>query len=137
MNVDALRQIAAWLAPTNIELLELRGPDQHLCLRREGEQVVVVAAEEGAQEDSHDDGQRRLVVSAASVGIFLHGHPLCREALFRIGERVRAGQVLALLKIGALLLPVNAPQDGITLRPLVPHGASVGFGTPLLEMSRL
>jgi acetyl-CoA carboxylase biotin carboxyl carrier protein len=137
MNVDDVRQIAAWLAPTDIELLELRGPDQHVCLRREGEQVVVVAAEERTPEDGQQAAPPRLVVSAASVGIFLHGHPLCREALVAPGERVRAGQVLALLKIGALLLPVHAPQDGIALRPLVPDGATVGFGTPLLELSGL
>jgi acetyl-CoA carboxylase biotin carboxyl carrier protein len=137
MKVDEVRQIAAWLAPTDIELLELHGPDQHVCLRREGEQVVVVAAEEGTQEGSRKDGQPRFVVSATSVGVFLHGHPLSREALVATGERVRAGQVLALLKIGALLLPVCAPQDGIASRRLAPDGATVGFGTPLLEMSRL
>jgi acetyl-CoA carboxylase biotin carboxyl carrier protein len=137
MKDDDVRQIAAWLAPTDIQLLELRGPDQHVCLRREGEQVVVVAAEERTHEDSPEDVKTPLVVSAVSVGVFLHGHPLCREALVEAGERVRAGQVLAFLKIGALLLPVNAPQDGIALRPLIPDGATVGFGTPLLEMSRL
>jgi acetyl-CoA carboxylase biotin carboxyl carrier protein len=136
MKVDDVRQIAAWLAPTDIQLLELRGPGEHVCLRREGEQVVVVAGEERTQEDSQEDAQP-LVVSATSVGIFLHGHPLCREALVAPGERVRAGQVLAMLKIGALLLPVCAPQDGIALRPLVADGATVGFGTPLLELSRL
>jgi acetyl-CoA carboxylase biotin carboxyl carrier protein len=137
MNVNDVRQIAAWLAPTDIQQLELRGPDQHVCLRREGEQVVVVAAEERTQDVSREDAQPRLVVSAASVGVFLLGHPLSREALVGAGERVRAGQVLALLKIGALLLPVHAPHDGIALRRLVPDGATVGFGTPLLEMSRL
>jgi acetyl-CoA carboxylase biotin carboxyl carrier protein len=136
MKVDEVRQIAAWLVPTDIQLLELRGPDQHVCLRREGEEVVV-AAQERAQDDSQGDGQPPLVVSAASVGVLLHGHPFSREALVVPGERVRAGQVLALLKIGALLLPVNAPQDGIALRRLVADGATVGFGTPLLELSRL
>jgi acetyl-CoA carboxylase biotin carboxyl carrier protein len=126
MQTDDVRQLSAWLAATDIELLELRGPDHQLCLRREGEQVVVVTAEEQSQP--------LLVISAASVGIFLQNHPLRREALVLPGERVRAGQVLALLQIGALLLPVNAPRDGVALRPLVTHGATVGFGTPLFEM---
>jgi len=133
MQTDDILQLSAWLAATDIELLELRGPDHHLCLRREGEQIAVVTAEERAQEHAEPP----LVVSAASVGVFLHGHPLHPEALVRPGERVRAGQVLALMKIGALLLPVSAPQDGIALRPLVAHGATVGFGTPLFEMSAL
>ncbi|MGZ5194495.1 MAG: acetyl-CoA carboxylase biotin carboxyl carrier protein [Ramlibacter sp.] len=133
MQIDDVRQLSAWLAATDIELLELRGPDHHLCLRREGEQVVVVTAEEHAQKRAEPP----LVVSAASVGVFLQGHPLRPEALIRAGERVRAGQVLALLKIGALLLPVSAPRDGIALRPLVAHGTTVGFGTPLFEMGAL
>ena len=133
MQTDDVRQLSAWLAATDIELLELRGPDHHLCLRREGEQVVVVAAEEQAQEHAEPP----LVLSAVSVGVFLQNHPLRTEALVRRGQQVRAGEVLALLKIGALLLPVSAPQDGIALRPLVAHGATVGFGTPLFEMSTL
>jgi acetyl-CoA carboxylase biotin carboxyl carrier protein len=131
MQTDDVRQLSAWLAATDIELLELHGPDHHVCLRREGEQVVIVTAEEHALEHA----QPPLVVSAASVGVFLHGHPLRREALVRAGERVRTGQVIALLKVGALLLPVNAPRDAIALRPLAAHGATVGFGTPLFEMS--
>jgi acetyl-CoA carboxylase biotin carboxyl carrier protein len=129
VQTDDVRQLSAWLAATDIELLELRGPDHQLCLRREGEQIVVITAEEQSQP--------LLVISAASVGIFLQNHPLRREALVLPGERVRAGQVLALLQIGALLLPVNAPRDAIALRPLVAHGATVGFGTPLFEMSAL
>jgi acetyl-CoA carboxylase biotin carboxyl carrier protein len=47
---------------------------------------------------------------------------------------VRAGQTLGLLQIGALLLPVTAPHDGAVVGTLVPHGAAVGYGTPLLQL---
>ena len=131
MQIDDIRQLSTWLAATDIELLELRGPDHQLCLRREGAQVVVVTPQETADEHAGPP----LSVSASSVGVFLHGHPLGRAALVRAGERVSAGQVLGLLKIGALLLPVEAPQDGIVQQPLAADGATVGFGTPLFEMS--
>jgi acetyl-CoA carboxylase biotin carboxyl carrier protein len=133
MQTDDIRQLSAWLSATDIELLELHGPDHHVCLRREGAQVVVVAAEAHAPEQSAPP----FAVVAPGVGLFLHQHPLGREPLVRAGERVRAGQVLALLKIGALLVPVNAPRDGVLQRTLVADGATVGFGTPVLEMSAL
>jgi acetyl-CoA carboxylase biotin carboxyl carrier protein len=134
VKIDDVRQLSAWLAATDIELLELRGPEHHLCLRCNGEQVEVVATEAGAPEVCAPPS---FAVAASGVGVFLHGHPLAREPLVRSGERVREGQVLALLKIGALLVPVNAPRDGVFQRPLVADGAPVGFGTPVLEMSAL
>jgi acetyl-CoA carboxylase biotin carboxyl carrier protein len=133
MQIDDVRQLSTWLAATDIELLELRGPDHEVCLRREGAQVVVVAAESRANEDAGPP----VVVTAPGVGVLLHGHPLRREAFVRIGERVRTGQVLALLRIGALLVPVKAPREGIALGPLVAEGATVGYGTPVLELSAL
>ena len=115
-------QISAWLAGTDIALLELRGPGVSLTLRQHH---GTVAAEPPSGLDT---------VTAASVGVFLHSHPLHEAPLVRIGERVRAGQTLGLLRIGALLLPVPAPRPGIVARVLVAHDAIVGFGTRLFEL---
>lgn len=132
MKVDDVQQLSVWLAATDIQLLELRGPDHHVCLRRDGAKFVLVA-----HDDVQDDRAPPIVVTAASVGVFLDGHPLRKEALAAPGAVMRAGQVMGLLQIGALLLPVTAPQDGIVERTLVAHGATVGFGTPLLELRTL
>ena len=134
MNIDHLQQLSAWLAVPDIALLELRGPGGHLRLRHDGASVELVEDEAPATADELPAHAPRLTVTACSVGVFLHGHPLHTAPLVRPGAHVRAGQPLGLLQIGALLLPVVATQDATLIGPLVADGESVGFGTPLFEL---
>jgi acetyl-CoA carboxylase biotin carboxyl carrier protein len=137
--LERLRELATWLASTDICLLDLRGPQMHLRLRRDGGTMGEVV-----QVDTGDDSPTAIasttpqtdttLVSASSVGVFLHRHPLRDAPLARPGADVGAGQTLALLQIGALLLPVTAPHDGVLAGPLVTHGTAVGYGTPLLQL---
>jgi len=127
MNMDHVQQLSRWLEATDIDLLELQGPGEQLSLRHNGKRVEVVS------HDIAGDGPAPAVVTAASVGLFLHRHPLRAEPLAAPGAAVRAGQVVGLLRIGALLLPVTAPHDGIVVSVLEQDGAVVGYGTPLVE----
>ena len=136
--LERLRELAAWLAPTDIGLLELRGPQMTLRLRRDGGplgEVVQVDARDDAPATSTETPQADAsVVTATSVGVFLHRHPLREAPLARPGANVRAGQTLGLLQIGELLLPVTAPHDSTVVGTLAVHGAAVGYGTPLLHL---
>ena len=69
------------------------------------------------------------------LGVFLHRHPLRADDLAPACSAVTAGQVLGLLQTGPLLQPVRAPSDGVLLEALVPHAATVGYGTPLFALS--
>ncbi len=128
MQDIALRtpQLAAWLAGTDIGLLELRTPQGTLRLGRQGDNIVELPAEEAEPEHSP--------IHAPSLGVFLHSHPLAAAPLARIGERVEAGQAVGVLKIGPLLLPVTAPQAGIVDGIHAADGLAVGYGTPLLDL---
>ena len=133
-TTEQLQQLAAWLAATDIGLLELRTPEGTLRLGRKGASVGEIV-----QLDAGDDGTAPApaVAAASSVGLFLHSHPLHVAPLVRIGERVPAGQLLGLLQIGPLLLPVNAPLAGVVAAMLVVAGQAVGYGTALVELQRL
>ena len=131
MQIDPLQQLSAWLAATDIAMLELRGPDSHVRLRRDGAHVIEVAAP--AMVDTPSAQAPRLTVAAGSVGVFLHGHPLHATPLAAPGASVRAGQPLGLLQIGSLLLPVTAPKDATVIGARVAQGETVGFATPLVE----
>ena len=128
MRIDDVRQLSAWLEATDIDMLELQGPGERLCLRRNGNRIEVASA--GDEESAGP----LTVVKAESVGVFLDRHPQRGEPLATSGARVRAGQALGLLQIGALLLPVTAPHDGTALATLVAPGTAVGYGTPLIEL---
>ena len=137
MNIDHLQQLSAWLAATDIALLELRGPGGHIRLRHDGASVDLVEDAAPATADEPPAHAPRLTVAACSVGVFLHSHPLHTAPLVRPGTHVRAGQPLGLLQIGSLLLPVVATQDATLIGALVAHGETVGFGTPLIELEPL
>jgi acetyl-CoA carboxylase biotin carboxyl carrier protein len=131
MQDTALRtpQLAAWLAGTDIGLLELRTPQGTLRLGRQGDDIVELPAE------VTEAGT--VPVHAPSVGVFLHSHPLAAAPLVRIGENVLAGQTVGLLQIGPLLLPVTVTQAGEVIAMCVAHGLPVGYGMPLVELHPL
>jgi acetyl-CoA carboxylase biotin carboxyl carrier protein len=133
--LDQVAIIGAWLAATDIGELELSGPDGHLRLRRGGPSAVPGrGGPEEAVAPPHD-GSGEDAVASPGFGLFLHAHPLRDAPLVRPGDRVMAGQVLALLKIGALLLPVRAPREGVVTTVLATEGSLVGFGDPLVALS--
>lgn len=122
-------RLTAWLAGTDIGLLELRTPQGTLRLERRGDEIVELPEDEEEIEP--------VPVKAPSPGVFLHGHPLATVPLVRIGARVEAGQAVGLLKIGPLLLPVAAPQAGIVDGIHAADGVAVGYGTPLFDLHPL
>lgn len=140
MTPPELQQVAAWLADTDIGLFELRTAHDHVRLRRgPGASGFVDETATPAMEDAASAGVPAAppsvsAVTAASVGIFLHRHPLRATPLAATGTTVQAGQVVGLLQIGALLLPVAAPRAGVVASVLVDHGSLVGYGTTLLEL---
>jgi acetyl-CoA carboxylase biotin carboxyl carrier protein len=122
-------QLAAWLAGTDIGLLELRTPQGTLRLGRQGDEIIELPDEEAELE--------LLAIRAPSLGVFLQSHPLATTPLVRTGQRVEAGQTIGLLKIGPLLLPVTTPQAGIVDSIHAADGLAVGYGTPLFDLHPL
>ncbi|NDZ11665.1 acetyl-CoA carboxylase biotin carboxyl carrier protein subunit [Variovorax sp. WS11] len=126
-----VQELAAWLAATDIGLLELRTPDGVLRLGR-GPAGEIEKLD--AQDEEAPQAPAALVAVAPSVGVFLHAHPLHAAPLARPGEHVVAGQPVGVIRIGPLLLPVHAPQAGVLIAFLVPDRQAVGWGTPLVEL---
>ncbi|MDM0059294.1 acetyl-CoA carboxylase biotin carboxyl carrier protein subunit [Variovorax fucosicus] len=134
-TADQLQQLAAWLADTDIGLLELRTPEGMVRLGRSRAPSRAIV-----QLDADDDGiapapaADTATAVASSAGVFLHGHPMHPVPLARVGERVVAGQPVGLLQIGPLLLPVAAPLAGVIAAVCVAAGCTVGYGTALVEL---
>jgi acetyl-CoA carboxylase biotin carboxyl carrier protein len=137
MPFDHTEQISAWLIEAGIDHLELSGPDGRLRLGRAGreDRATDDAITEIDWAEAELGAQHRFTVNAPSVGILLHRHPMQAAPLAGCGSRIRAGQTVALLQIGALLLPVEATRTGTVTKLLVAHKALVGFGTPIIEFS--
>ena len=137
MLIDSLQQLATSLADAGIGLLELRGPGVLLRLGRDAADVAAgVEASVSTPGPSRPTPSSGTTVNAPAAGVFLHTHPMQSTPLAPVGAPVRAGAPpIGLLQIGALLLPVPAPRAAVVVALLVAHGATVGYGTPLVELA--
>ena len=136
MRIDSLQQLATSLADAGIGLLELRGPGVLLRLGRDAADVAAgVEASVSTPGPSRPTPSSGATVSAPAAGVFLHAHPMQSTPLAPVGAPVRAGAPIGLLQIGALMLPVTAPRAAVVAGLLVAHGATVGYGTPLVELA--
>jgi acetyl-CoA carboxylase biotin carboxyl carrier protein len=129
--LDHVDELCAWLAATDIGLLELKGPTGSLRLRHDGASVTI---EDVDEPNAARPRAGTLVVRAPSVGVFLDHHPLCERSAAPIGAEVAVDAPLGFLQIGSLLMPVCTPQAGTLTDVLVEHGKVVGYGTPLFEL---
>ena len=128
-TAEQLQQMAAWLAGTDIGLLELRTPEGTVRLGRNGG-----AGGEIAQLPEPPPDEEPVAATSADVGVFLHAHPLHDAPMARLGEHVAIGQVLGLLQIGPLLLPVSAPVAARVTAVRLEAGRIAGYGTTLFDL---
>ncbi|NRB54451.1 MAG: hypothetical protein HRU39_00515 [Salinicola sp.] len=73
-------------------------------------------------------------VASPGVGRVRFSHPLMEGALAGRGAAVEAGDVIALIQVGPLMLPVHAGLGGTITARLVDEGDAVDFDAPLLYL---
>ncbi|RDK02426.1 acetyl-CoA carboxylase biotin carboxyl carrier protein [Paraburkholderia lacunae] len=146
VDIGELRQITSWLAAADIEFIEISKPGATVRLTME-QASCAADADASAQVDSPiarsgragapepSLNEQALSVTAKSAGIFLTTHPARSTPLVSAGAHVKLGDIVGLLQIAQLCVPVVAPVDGVVMRISVAHGATVGYGTPLIELS--
>ncbi|MEY4414406.1 MAG: hypothetical protein RIQ53_1699 [Pseudomonadota bacterium] len=133
--------LTAWLAGTDLANLELEGPDGlrlHLVRAPQGGAAAgtVVCHVDGATaaaaapQGASVDGS---TLRAGAAGVLRRVHPLQTAPLVQPGQTVQAGQVLALLQLGSLLLPVCAPCAATVEAWCCDDGQPVEWGQALLR----
>ena len=148
VDIGELRQITSWLAAVDIEFIEISRPGATVRLTIEQGSCVagasatdhvsspaLAAAPPAQASASHLAQAQSVSVSAGSAGVFLATHPARSTPLLETGVPVKTGEIVGLLQIAQLCVPVVAPVNGVLTRTLVAHGATVGYGTPLLEFA--
>lgn len=133
--------LTGWLAGTDLANLELDGPDGlRLRLVRAPQGgaaagTVVCHAEGAAASTAAPRGASvdGSVLRAGAAGVLRLVHPLQTAPLVQPGQAVQAGQVLALLQLGSLLLPVCAPCAALVEAWCCDDGQPVEWGQVLLR----
>jgi acetyl-CoA carboxylase biotin carboxyl carrier protein len=128
MRPDEIAELAAAMAAAGVARLELTGPVVRLVLGR-GTSAEPLAVEEATEPEA-----ATIAVAAPGVGTFLRAHPLHDRPLAAAGDAVAVGQALAVLKVGALLLPVVAPSAAVVIDAAVEDGTLVGYGDRLFDL---
>lgn len=131
MQIDApsIKRLAELLETTGIASIEIENDEQSLKLVMEtaaSSPVGVVTG--GPHEEAH-------VVAVADVaGHFLAGHPWRAKPFVEPGQRIEAGTIVGLVKIGLIYAPVLSPAEGILDTVLAETGTMVGYGTPIARI---
>ncbi|KAF1022375.1 MAG: hypothetical protein GAK30_01159 [Paracidovorax wautersii] len=131
MQAKDIATLSAWLAATDIDVLELDGPHGHLRLDKNA--AATATAPTSAPAAPAPDPT--CAVRAASPGIWRDRWPGHGEPQVPAGARVQAGDLLGLLQIGPLLLPVRAPCSGRLSGWRLAPGATTGHGTHLADIT--
>jgi acetyl-CoA carboxylase biotin carboxyl carrier protein len=127
-SVERIQLLNRWLDGTDIAVLELTTPRDTVRLRR--------GAMQAAPPPAIPQAPAPFIVTAPSLGVFLHRHPLHAAPAAVAGQTVQAGAMLGVLRIGKLMLEVTAPGDGVVEDITAADGGIVGYGAALVRMSR-
>jgi acetyl-CoA carboxylase biotin carboxyl carrier protein len=71
-------------------------------------------------------------IESPSVGLFWRAPSPGAPPFVEIGQRVAAGETVAIVEVMKLMNHVAAPVDGVVTGILVENGASVEFGQPIV-----
>lgn len=75
-----------------------------------------------------------VAVRTAGFGRFVSRAPLSQQPLAPVGAEVSRGDVLGLLKVGALYRPIRSPIAGIVRQVYAGEGDLLGFGAETFEI---
>jgi acetyl-CoA carboxylase biotin carboxyl carrier protein len=131
MQIDAphIERLARLLETSGVASIEIEDNAQSLKLVMESSvssQVAAVAP--SPDEDTH------VVATADVAGHFLAGHPWREKPFVEPGQRIEAGAIVGLVKVGLIYAPVLSPTPGILDAVLAQTGAIVGYGTPIARI---
>ena len=93
---------------------------------------VAAASEAGA---AHADPPPRAVFRAPSVGVFYRSPEPGADPFVEVGDRVTAGQQIAIVEAMKLMIPVTAPTSGVITEILREDNEPVQFDEPLFSYS--
>lgn len=131
MQLDAthIECLARLLETSGLASIEIENETQSLKLVVErGASSQVAAAVPSPEEHSH------VIATADVAGHFLAGHPWRATPFVEPGERIEAGTIVGLVKVGLIYAPVLSPAPGILDAVLADTGAMVGYGTPIARI---
>jgi acetyl-CoA carboxylase biotin carboxyl carrier protein len=135
IELTDIERLAQILERSGVDAIEIEEPGQSLKLvmdtgARMAASPTLAAAAGPAADHS-------VIAKADIAGHFLAAHPWRDKPFVAPGQRIEAGAIVGLVKIGLLYAPIVAPAAGIVDAVIAETGATVGYGTPIVRIRPL
>ncbi|MBR0832414.1 acetyl-CoA carboxylase biotin carboxyl carrier protein subunit [Bradyrhizobium manausense] len=132
IGISDIERLAQILARSGVDTIEIEQPGLTLKLVVDTGTRVAAAATPVAAVTDHS-----VIAKADVAGHFLAAHPWQDKPFAAPGQRIEAGAVVGLVKVGLLYAPVVAPVTGTIDAVMAETGAMVGYGTPIVRIQPL
>ncbi|MBR1132206.1 acetyl-CoA carboxylase biotin carboxyl carrier protein [Bradyrhizobium iriomotense] len=129
IELTDIARLAQILERSGVDTIEIEEPGQSLKLvvdtdpRMAASPTLIVP-----------DADHSVIAKADIAGHFLAAHPWRDQPFVVPGQRIEAGEIVGLVKIGLLYSPIVAPAAGTVDAVIVEPGATVGYATPIVRI---
>jgi biotin carboxyl carrier protein len=136
MDIADLQELSRCLAATDIDELVVNWPGGSVRICRDISPDVshIQSAHSAAAVDRFSAVGSDVAVTAPTAGIFLDRQPGDIAAMADAGQAVVEGDIVALIQVGAFLIPVKVSAAGKLGDCSVSPGSRVGYGDTLFPL---
>jgi acetyl-CoA carboxylase biotin carboxyl carrier protein len=131
IDISHIERLAKMLETFGIASIEIEEQDQSLKLVMD---MDAPAASSALAAPIGRSGDAPVIAKADVAGCFLSTHPWRATPFVEPGQRIEAGAIVGLVKVGLLYAPVLSPATGIVDAITAETGVMVGYGTPIASI---
>ncbi|MDN4982975.1 acetyl-CoA carboxylase biotin carboxyl carrier protein subunit [Bradyrhizobium arachidis] len=135
IEITDIARLAQILAKSGVDTIEIEEPGLTLKLVVDTGIRIATSATPAATDAPIND--HSIIAKADVAGHFLAAHPWQDKPFVVPGQRIEAGAIVGLVKVGLLYAPVVAPAAGTVDAVIAETGAMVGYGTPIVRIRPL
>ncbi len=140
MDLKNIKALYKFIKGTDIEELEVEGPDGKVRIKRGAVKGSSVSAPEPAAEtaavEKKGEGSENLVtVSSPMVGTFYRAASPEASAFVETGTSIKTGQTICIIEAMKIMNEVESEYSGKIVSILVENGQPVEYGEPLFNVA--
>ena len=132
IDIADIERLAQILQRSGVASIEIEEEGVSLRLVMEADEQTATTPAYAAQIKSTNESP--IVAKADVAGIFVAAHPWRATPFVEPGQAIEAGAIVGLVKIGRLYVPVLSPAAGNVDAIVAEAGATVGYGTPIVNI---
>jgi acetyl-CoA carboxylase biotin carboxyl carrier protein len=135
IELTDIERLAQILESSGVDTIEIEEPGQSLKLVMDTAGQMAASQTPAAAAGPATD--HAVIAKADVTGHFLAAHPWRDKPFVAPGQRIEAGAIVGLVRIGLLYAPIVAPAAGTVDVVIAETGATVGYGTPIVRIRPL